>query len=276
MRLLRSNMSQVRFVFPCGARYRWAMFDVITPGEFALAVAITFGAGVVKGAVGFAMPLIMIALMGLYLPPTVVVAAIILPIVLSNAAQVIRFGRGQVRAVVHEFRVYLLLVCAMILASAQFLPRMSVETVFLVIGLPVAVLCAVQLAGVRLVLPPRARPAASWVAGIVSGAIGGLAGTWGPPTILYLMALETPKAKQVLAQGIIYFAGAVTLFVGHVMSGVMNGSTAPLSLALVVPAFAGLQVGFRLHDRIDQATFRKATLWVLLLVAINLIRKGLS
>lgn len=262
-------------MFPGRGRYRWAMFDVMSFADFALAVAITFGAGVVKGAVGFAMPLIMIALMGLYLPPTVVVAAIILPIVLSNAAQVARFGRGQVRALVQEFRVYLALVCGAILVSAQFLPQMSVRVVFLVIGLPVAVLCAVQLAGVRLVLPLAARPLASWVAGLVSGAIGGLAGTWGPPTILYLMAIETPKAKQVLAQGIIYFCGAVTLLVGHVLSGVMNWSTVPLSAALVVPAFLGLQLGFRLHDRIDQQTFRTATLWVLLLVAVNLIRKGL-
>ncbi len=50
--------------------------------------------------------------------------------------------------------------------------------------------------------------------------------------------------------------------------------TLPLSVLLVIPAMAGLLLGFKIHDRIDQVTFRRATLLVLLIAGLNLIRRG--
>jgi hypothetical protein len=49
------------------------------------------------------------------------------------------------------------------------------------------------------------------VVGLIAGALGGLTGTWGPPTVLYLIALETPKAKQLLVQGVVYGLGSISL-----------------------------------------------------------------
>ena len=51
-------------------------------------------------------------------------------------------------------------------------------------------------------------------------------------------------------------------------------NTLPFSAILLLPAFAGMWIGFSIHDRIDQALFRKATLWVLLIAGVNLIRRG--
>jgi uncharacterized membrane protein YfcA len=42
-----------------------------------------------------------------------------------------------------------------------------------------------------------------------------------------------------------------------------------------VPALAGLWLGFRLQDRMDQNRFRRATLIVLVVAGLNLIRRGL-
>lgn len=50
----------------------------------AIAIAITLFAGFVKGAVGFAMPLIMVSGLGLIKDPRLAVAAIIRPIVVSR------------------------------------------------------------------------------------------------------------------------------------------------------------------------------------------------
>ena len=44
---------------------------------------------------------------------------------------------------------------------------------------------------------------------------------------------------------------------------------------LIVPAMLGVQIGARLSDRIDQATFRRATLAVLLVAGLNLVRRAL-
>lgn len=248
--------------------------DVIPLGLVAFSFAVTLLAGVVKGAVGFAMPLIMVSGMGVLIDPKIVVAAIILPIVASNALQVVRAGLGPARDAVRDFALYIVLVCVFILVSAQFLTLISTRAMFLVLGVPVTVLCGIQLAGLRLTIPQHRRRLGSIVAGTLSGILGGLAGTWGPTTVLYLVAVDTPKARQIAVQGVIYGLGSVMLLLGHLRSGVLNGQTVWLSAVLLVPALSGMWLGFRIHDRIDQHTFRKATLAVLFVAGLNLIRKG--
>jgi len=78
-----------------------------------------------------------------------------------------------------------------------------------------------------------------------------------------------------VVQGVIYGMGSVMLLLGHVQSGVLNRETVGLSALLVIPAALGMWAGFKVQDRIDQGTFRKVTLGVLMLAGLNLIRRGL-
>lgn len=253
-----------------------AIVGSIGPLGLLAAVAVTMLGGFVKGAIGFAMPLVMISGMALFLPPPVVVAAIILPIVVSNLLQVAKFGRGTALDAMRKHRRYIIIVCVMIALSAQLLPLIPAQAMYLVLGVPTVLLSVVQLLGLRFRIPPDRRVLADWVIGGLAGTIGGLSGTWGPPTALYLLALDTPKSRQMVTQGIVYGLGSVTLLLAHLRSGVLNAETAPLSALLVVPALLGMLVGFRLGARLDQALFRKVTLVVLMLAGLNLIRRGLG
>ena len=171
---------------------------------FAAAFAVTFAAGFVKGAVGFAMPLVMISGLGLFLEPTLVIAGIILPIVLSNFLQVARYGLSEAKPAIAEYWRYILMVCVMILIVAQFVTRIPTQAMYLVLGIPVVILSLIQLTGVRFHIPPGHRRLADWSVGALAGGLGGLTGTWGPPTVLYLIALDTPKARQMLVQGVVF------------------------------------------------------------------------
>ena len=121
----------------------------------------------------------------------------------------------------------------------------------------------------------RRRRLAEWGVGALAGGLGGLTGTWGPPTVLYLVALETPKARQMLVQGVVYGLGSVSLLLGHLHSGVLNAETVGLSAVLMIPAYLGMQVGFWLGDRLDPDVFRNATLVVLVVAGANLVRRGI-
>ena len=44
---------------------------------------------------------------------------------------------------------------------------------------------------------------------------------------------------------------------------------------MIVPAAVGMAIGLRYQDRMDQALFRRATLAVLCLAGLNLLRRGL-
>lgn len=242
---------------------------------FIAAAIVTFVAGFVKGAVGFAMPLVMISGLGLFLEPTLTIAGIILPIVMSNFLQVSRYGLAEAKSAIAEYWRYILIVCVMILFVAQLVTRIPTHAMHLVLGVAVVVLSLIQLVGVRFHIPQNRRWLAEWSVGALAGGLGGLAGTWGPPTVLYLIALETPKARQMLVQGVVYGLGAISLFAAHLHSGVLNEQTAPFSTFLLIPAFLGMQMGFWLSDRLNPDVFRKATLVVLVLAGVNLVRRGM-
>lgn len=251
------------------------LFGILSPALLLFAFAVTLLGGFVKGAVGFAMPLVMISGMGILIAPELVVAGIILPILVSNMLQVARAGLGPARSAVIEHWRYISIVCVMILIAAQFLRSIPSNAMFFVLGVPVVVLCAIQLAGWRPSISDRLRRPFEIVAGFLSGVLGGLAGTWGPPTVLYLLALQTPRDKQMAVQGVIYGLGSVMLLAGHLRSGILNGETWPLSAMLVLPALLGMWLGFKLGDRFDQDRFRKVTLLVLIVAGANLIRRGI-
>ncbi|MGR3289800.1 MAG: TSUP family transporter, partial [Paracoccaceae bacterium] len=109
-----------------------------------------------------------------------------------------------------------------------------------------------------------------------AGIIGGISGVWGPPTVAYLTATDTPKTEQIRVQGVVYGAGAIVLFAAHLKSGILNTATVSLSLALLVPAMVGMLLGFRLNKRLDQDKFRYVTLIVLVVAGLNLVRRGLT
>ena len=94
--------------------------------------------------------------------------------------------------------------------------------------------------------------------------------------MLYLIAIDTPKKRQMVVQGVIYGAGSVVLVAAHLRSGILSGETLPFSAALLPAALAGMAVGFRLQDRMNADVFRKVTLAVLIVAGVNLIRKGMA
>ncbi|SEN68686.1 hypothetical protein SAMN04488003_12626 [Loktanella fryxellensis] len=254
------------------------MTDILTVLPLPLllfACAVTLVGGFIKGAVGFALPLIMLSGMGILIEPQTVVAAMILPVVLSNVWQIARSGLGPARDAVAVHWRYLVIVCVMILISAQFLTAIPMDALFVILGVPVVAICVVQVLGWTPRISQRWHRPTEVGAGLLAGGLGGLSGTWGPPTVLYLLALDIPRAQQMAVQGVVYGLGSVMLLIGHLQSGVLDARTLQVSALLVVPTFLGMAVGFRLGDRFDQERFRRVTLLVLIVAGANLIRRGL-
>lgn len=251
-----------------------SLIPFLGPTEIAFALCVACVAGVIKGVVGFAMPMVLIVGLGTILPPELALAGLILPTLVTNTVQALRQGgRAAVRSVA-QFKVYICVGGLFLFASAQMVLILPQNILLLILGVPVTFFVVTQLVGLRLTLR-RQDLRIEALFGSVAGFIGGLSGVWGPPTVAYLTALDTPKREQMLAQGVIYGLGAVGLLVSHLGSGVLRAQTLPFSLVLVVPALLGMWIGGRVQDRIDQEVFRKATLIVLLVAGLNLVRRGL-
>ncbi|MDJ1008892.1 MAG: sulfite exporter TauE/SafE family protein [Paracoccaceae bacterium] len=247
----------------------------LEPTIWAAVVAIALFAGLVKGAVGFAMPMILISGLGTFLAPELALAALILPTVASNLLQAARGGLRNAIAATRTHRIYLAIVLVMIVLSAQIVLLLPDGVMFLLIGVPITLFAALQLVGWRPRVAAHLRRATEVTIALFAGFIGGIAGVWGPPTVLYLTALETPKREAVQIQGVVYGLGAVTLLAAHLNSGVFTGERAAFSALLCIPAGLGMLAGFWLQDRMDQERFRSITLAVLVVAGLNLIRRGL-
>jgi len=249
------------------------LFPLLSPSELLIAVLIAVLAGFVKGVVGFAMPLVLISGLTTFMSPDLALAGLIAPTLVTNAHQALRQGvQAAVKSTV-EFRVFLTVGCVALVASAQLVRVFPDQVMMAVIGVPVTFFAFLQLAGYQIKLPGRSKMI-EFMAGAFAGGLGGVSGIWGPPTVAYLTALDTPKLDQIRVQGVIYGLGAAALLFAHIGSGVLRGETIAFSLALVPTAFLGMRIGMAVMDRIDQTAFRRATLFVLLIAGLNLIRRA--
>jgi len=237
-------------------------------------VAITLFAGLVKGAIGFAMPLIMISLLGSVMVPALALAALILPVTVTNLQQALRQGPREAWDSGWAYRRFILWMAVFIFVGAQMVLILPQGLLLGLLGVPVTLYALVQLAGRSLRITIRRRGRAEAGLGAVAGFYGGMSGVWGPPLLVYLISMNVEKRESVRIQGVVYMLGGLLLIAAHAQSGVLNAQTLPLSAALLVPALAGMWIGFRLQDRMDANRFRFWTLVLLAVSGLNLVRRA--
>ncbi len=259
-------------------RYEVAMIaELAAMGTVALgaALAIALLAGFVKGMTGFALPMILVSGLGSFLSPELTLAGMILPALVTNLFQAFRQGIQAAFQSVRTHWRYLAVMLAFLILGSQIVLSIPAGLLFLILGTTVTIFASLQLAGWRPQLSERHRRPTEVGTGALAGFLGGLTGTWGPPTALYLTALGLPRMEHVRIQGAVYGSGAVMLTLAHLQSGLLSGTGLNLSIALVFPALVGAAIGVVVQDRLDQERFRAVILTVLVLAGLNLVRRGI-
>ncbi|MEI4232919.1 sulfite exporter TauE/SafE family protein [Roseovarius sp. D22-M7] len=251
------------------------IFDGVSQWGMVFATGLALCAGVVKGVVGFAMPMLLMAGLSAVMAPDLALAGLILPTLATNTWQALREGPRAALASMRRYAVFLVTGALVMAGSAQLVPVLPPAMMFLILGIAITLYAVATLLGRGLHVAAKGGRRGEAAMGALAGLFGGVSGIWGPPTVAMLTARQTEKREQMRVQGVIFALGSVLLLLSHLGSGVLRAATLPLSLWLMVPAMAGVWLGFWLQDRLDQAAFRNATLWVLLIAGANLIRRGL-
>ena len=241
---------------------------------FLMAFGVALFAGFVKGAIGFALPLIMIAVLPSFMPAQTALAALILPVLVTNLHQSLRNGLRDAMVSARKFWRIIFATIAGIVISAPFVVIIPQQVMFLLLGAAVLVFSLMQISGWAPEIRPIWRNPIEFATGVLAGLYGGISGVWGPPTIAYLLAVKVEKREMVRVLNVIFTMGAVVLIVVHLRSGVLNAQTIPLSAAMLVPATLGLFLGYAVQDRLDAEKFPRYALIMLCVSAINLLRRG--
>ena len=248
--------------------------SLITTDLLFLIAATAVIAGMVKGIVGFAMPMIFITGMTIFVGPDLALGILILPTLVTNGWQAGRQGFTAALKSLYDHRWFLSLGYGVLLVTTQLVPLLSQDLFFLCLGILVVGFASLMLSGWK----PQGRSGAglSFVCAVIAGIGGGISGVWGPPTVMYLSTYQLEKQAQMRAQGVIYGLGAVLLLFGHLGSGIATPQALSLGGFAIAPACFGTWIGFQIQDRINQNMFRIATLSVLILAGLNLIRRGMT
>jgi uncharacterized protein len=232
-----------------------------------------FCGGVVKGMVGIGLPLTSIALLTLFLDLRIAVPLMVVPILATNILQSFRGGRF-----IELLRRYWLMLAGGavgVWAGAAALYRVELSYLLISLGVVVCGYCLVNLLALRLKISHRSQPVLSPLIGALSGVLAGTTGSIGLPIIMYFQALGLSKDVFVQAIGIQFLINGAILAAALAYQNGLNAATLPISTLAVLPAFLGMAAGQWVRDRVSEERFRTALFVVLLLVGLNLIRKGL-
>ena len=244
----------------------------LTTLEFGIVAVALLLAGVIKGGVGFGLPMVGVTLLTIVIPLELAAAIVTVPIVISNFWLSVQGGRFFI--MVKRFWLMMLALGAGVFTGAMILVGVDPSILFIVLGAMVLVFSVMDLTNFKF--PPPEKVHIGWGigAGFFGGITGGISTIWGPIMLIYLSMLRLAKDEFVSAVAVTWFVGSLFLVAAFGSFNVLTLETATLSAIATVPVIAGTFLGRAVRDRISQERFRKFVSWCLLLVALNPLRRG--
>lgn len=135
------------------------------------------------------------------------------------------------------------------------------------------------LAGLTFLLLPRRERAVRWpvwsapLVGLLSGVLGGLFGTGGPPLIIYYRLAKLDKASFRSNLMAIFLLITLVRLPSYGMAGLITAPRA-IGAALVAPAaLLGALLGNRIHLELREETFERMVALALLLIGALLLAR---
>ncbi len=245
----------------------------MTPDLLALVFVAFLAAGGIKGLMGVGLPTTSIAIMGAGLELRVAIPILVGPALVANLWQILQAGKPG--AFVRRFWLMGATACLGIWVGTELL--FGVESPLFRIGLGLMVIAYVALGmfELKLRLDPRHELMMSPLIGFGSGALTGVTGSLLMPIVLYLQALGLEKEDFVRASGVLLLTVSVAWLLALWAQGALTGAVLSLSAFALVPTGLGLMCGQWLRKRVSEIQFRRIIYGFLLILGLNLIRKGL-
>ena len=242
--------------------------------QFAILAAAFLVGGIVKGTIGFGLPLVTIALMANVVPPKEAVGISVLPTLASNLMLLLE--AKQPRSVARRHLAILLALPVGVTAGALAVRAIDGQTLLLGLGIVVIIFVVLDTFQIRLTVSPPYERLSGTVAGLAGGTFGGLSGVFAPPLVLHLLGLGLDRTSYISAVGILWTTAAALMTVAFGAVDLLTPSLALIALALIVPMAAGMVVGRHVRLKLNAVWFRRAIAAGLFAAAIRLVVTGLG
>jgi uncharacterized membrane protein YfcA len=227
--------------------------------------------GIVKGALGVGLPLVVVPLLSLILPTSKAIGLLVMPVILSNFLQA--FSNGRFSYTLRRFTPLLIAQLIATLLANHWGAQLSPSAMNIVMALSVVVAVAMMALQPKGDLSPRQEKWGGPIVGFIAGSIGGASSLTGPVLITYLMALKLTRDEFVGSISIIYLLGSVPMYMAMFAWGRFEFDVVLLSCLALGPVYIGLRLGGVFRSRMSETGFRKSLFVFLTLLSIVLLLK---
>jgi uncharacterized membrane protein YfcA len=227
-------------------------------------------AAIIRGFTGFGFGIAATPLLVLLFPPAEIVPPILILQVLAGIQIYLR-TRGHVD--------WKLLVPTLVGALAGIplgtlaLDLLDGDAMRLVIGATVLIAAAILMTGFRFKMRPPA-----WLSGglgILAGVGSGAAGIPGPPVIVLFLSSPVSLTIGRASLSAFFLFVATASSAASASRGLLTLNSMVLGALLMAPLLIGNHFGDKLFERVNERTFRRIALFLLVAIGISTIARGL-
>ena len=240
------------------------------PSIVIIIILAVLAGGLIKGTIGFGMPMVALPLIAFIIPATTAMILLCAPILLTNFLQM------KIKEGISSYRFLPMIICLIIglIIGARLILEINLNTITQIIAVSIIFAALVNCIGFKIenINKSKERVITS-IIGFGSGILGGLSTFYGPPMLAYLVAADLPKEKFVRTVSTIYFIGSFPLYGSLIYYGFATKLDLMMSLFLIIPAFISQQIGAKIRNKINQKQFRICILVTLIILGISLFIK---
>ncbi|MEM6679894.1 MAG: TSUP family transporter [Pseudomonadota bacterium] len=237
-------------------------------------LAVFFLGGLVKGGLGFGLPLVTVSLLPLIVEIEVAFAINSMIIPVLNVWQLYQSGRAG--EALRRFWPLILTLSIALPLGVLFASGIDGGSLTLALGIFVMVFTLFQALNPRLVIPASWEKPAAAVTGVAAGVVGGLTTINGPFFVLYLVGRAVEREVMLGALGLFFLLTGLLLTGSFAALGRIDAALALMTLACILPGFAGMALGNLIGARVPQALFRRVVLAGLFIAGANIAARGLG
>jgi uncharacterized membrane protein YfcA len=209
-------------------------------------------------------------LTGLVGPRTAVVVMSIVNCV-SAVLVLARTGGVPIRGYVGLVAPLLVATLVGVTIGAHLLAVLSPSLLSGLVGLTAILFAIIAAARLQPKVPPAHRNLIGTIVGFGAGLLGGTTSVFGTPIVMYFHALGIPKRDFVIVLNVVLGASTLVQVVNYAGLGLYSRQVLEATLLTATCVAAGVGLGFRIQDRVNQRLFNWAVIVVIFLIGVNLV-----
>lgn len=239
-----------------------------------LLAGIFFLAGVVKGGIGFGLPLVSVSLIAIFFPVELALAVNAVLLIVTNAMQF--WMQHMMVETLRRFWVPAVCTVVGVFIGSFFVQLLDGNALKGVLGVGVFILTLMSLFSKRIHLPEHHEKAWGVPIGLMGGIVGVLTSAPGTIYALYLVGMRVDRRVFLSAFGFLSLFLGCTIGLAYGQQGFLGQDEFILALLCILPTLLGMKIGNRLAGTLSSDLFHRLVLIVLLFLSVNLAYSGFS